>query len=93
MTKNLDYVTNVGFLSHITTILLPMILVRNQIRNMLGGVRGKITLPRIKYEFMISSNKNTSMVLYMVHWKGADFEVVFVNFMTVFVMPRVAACS
>jgi len=42
-----------------------MILVRNQIWNMLGGEKGKITLGRIKDKFRISSNKNASMVQYI----------------------------
>jgi hypothetical protein len=102
---NLDYVTNVVFLSQITTILSPMVLVRNQIRNMVNGERGKIALRRITYTFRISSNKNTSMVPYigtlggcrwyhiLVHWEGAELEHVFVKFMTVFVVRRDAACS
>jgi len=33
----------------LASLLLPMILVRNQIRNMLGGKKGKITFGRINY--------------------------------------------
>jgi len=38
--------------------MLAMIAVRNQIRNMLGGVRGKIILRRTKYKFSASSNNS-----------------------------------
>jgi len=38
-------------------ILLLMILVRNQIRNMLGGVTGKITFGRIKYNFGLGAKE------------------------------------
>jgi len=64
-------------------VVLPMILVRNQIRNVLGRETGKFTFGRIKYKFRTSSNKNTCMV---------HSEVV-VKFMTVFVARRDSACS
>ena len=38
--------------------MLPMIVVQNQIRDMLGGERGKITFRRIKYKLRPSSNNN-----------------------------------
>jgi hypothetical protein len=38
-------------------MLLPIILVRSQIRDMLGGETGKITFGRIKYKFRTSSKK------------------------------------
>ena len=38
--------------------MLAMIAVRNQIRDMLGGVRGKIMLRRTKYKFSASSNNS-----------------------------------
>jgi len=44
-----------------TVLVLPMIPVQNQIRNMLGGKTGKITFGRIKYKFRISSNNNSAM--------------------------------
>jgi hypothetical protein len=65
-------------------VVLPMILVRNQIINMLGGGTGKFTFARIKYKFRTSSNKNTSMV---------HSEVVVVKFKTVFVARKDSACS
>jgi len=37
-------------------ILFPMILVRNQIREMLSGEVGKITFGRMKYKFRTSRN-------------------------------------
>jgi len=40
--------------------VLPIILVRNQIRVTLGGEIGKITFGRIKNKFRTSSNKNSS---------------------------------
>jgi hypothetical protein len=45
--------------------LLLITLVRNQIKNILGGETGKITFGRIKYKFRTSDNKNTSMAQYI----------------------------
>jgi len=67
-----------------SNVVLPMILVRKQIRNMLGGETGKFTTGRIKYKFRTSSNKNTSMV---------HSEFVVVQFLTVFVAWSDSACS
>jgi hypothetical protein len=64
------------------SMLLPMTLVRNQIRNMLSGERGKSTFGTIKYEFRTSSKKYSKLVQYLVHWKGADCKV-FVKFINV----------
>jgi len=74
-------------------LLLPMILVRNQIRNIFGGEKDKITFGRIKYVYKLRTSRNKSTVKYniLVHWKGADSEVVFVKFMTVFFSQRDAA--
>jgi hypothetical protein len=47
-------------------MLLPMILVRDQIRYMLGGETGKITFGRIKYKYRTCINKNYS--LYTIYW-------------------------
>jgi len=66
-----------------TYVVLPVILVLNHIRNMLGGETGKFTFGRIKYIFRTSSNKNTRMV----------HSEVIVKFMTVFVARRDSACS
>jgi hypothetical protein len=62
--------------------LLPMFLVRNQIRDILGGEIGKTTFERIKYKFRTCSNKITSVYGVLVHWEGAEFKVV-LKFMTV----------
>ena len=51
---------------------------------MLGGERNNVTFGRIKYKFRTSSNKNTVRYKILVNWKGADSEVVFVNFMKMF---------
>jgi len=59
---------------------------------MLGGETGKITFGRIKYKFMTSNNKNTSMYNILVRRKGADYEVD-VKFMAVFFARRDSACS
>ena len=55
-------------------LLLSMILVRNQIRNMLGGETYKITPGRSKYKFRISRNKNNVKYNILVHGKGAHPE-------------------
>ena len=73
-------------------ILLPMILVRNQIRDILGGETGKIAFGRIKYKFRTSSRKNTDVYGVLVHCEGAEVKV-FVNFVTVFVPRRNSAYS
>jgi len=51
-----------------TSTLLPMILVRNQIRDMIVGEIGKITFRRMKYKFRTSSNKNSSLCTIHVYW-------------------------
>jgi len=64
-----------------TYILLPMILVRSQIENMLGGETCKDTRERI------------SFVCYtLVHCERVNFKVTGINFMTVFIARREAAC-
>jgi len=72
-------------------LLFPMILVRIQKRNMLGGERNNNTFGRIKYKFRTSRNKNTVKYNILVNWKVADSEVV-VNFMKMFYSQRKAAC-
>jgi len=47
------------------SIVLPMILVRNQIRNMLGGKTDKITFGRIYYKFRTSSKRIPLCVEYI----------------------------
>ena len=46
----------------------PMILVRNQIRDMFGGETGKITFGRIQYKFGTSDDKNSSLCTIHVYW-------------------------
>ena len=55
------YIVHTVYIHSVQYILLPMILVRNQIRGMLGQELGKITLGRTKYKFRISSIKNSSL--------------------------------
>jgi len=47
-------------------MLLPMILVRDQIRNMLGGETGRITFGRIKYKYRTWINNNSSLCT--IYW-------------------------
>ena len=62
-------------------IVLPLILVRSQIKNMLGGETCKDTCGRI------------SLVYYtVVHYERVNFMVTGINFMIVFIARRDAAC-
>ena len=73
--------------------LLPMILVRNQIRNTLGGEIGKITFGRIKYNLGLGAKEFRFVYCILVQWAGADFKVIGIRFMNVFIKRREAACS
>jgi Fe2+ or Zn2+ uptake regulation protein len=57
--------------------VLPMTLVRNQIKNMLGEETGKITFGRTKYKFRTSSNRISFQLVYniLVQWEGAEFRL------------------
>jgi hypothetical protein len=82
--------------------LLPMILVRDQIRDMLGGYVGKFTFGRINYKFRTSGERNTNQ--YTIYWNTGesvdlkDVVVVVVvaaaaKFMAVYVARRNSAYS
>jgi len=74
--------------------LLPMILVRNEIRDMLGGETGKFTCRKNKVKSGTSSKRISLLVQYiLVQCNGADCKVTGIKFMAVFVMRRDAACS
>jgi len=73
-------------------ILLPMILVREQIRNMLGEETGKITFGRIKYNLGLGAKEFRFVCNILVQCESADFKVVGIKFMTVFIVRRDAAC-
>jgi len=73
-------------------ILLPMILVRNQIRNMVGRETGKITFGRINYNLGLGAKEFCFVYNILVQCVGADFRVIGIKFMTVFIMRRDAAC-
>jgi hypothetical protein len=47
----------------------------------------------MKYKFRTLSRNNSSRYSILAHWEGADFEVVVVKFMTVFVARRDSAYS
>ena len=66
-----------------------MILVRNQIRDMLGGETGKIYIFKIKYKFRVSSNENSSFLYNgLVQLEDACRWGFIVKFMIVFVTRR-----
>jgi hypothetical protein len=64
-------------------VLLPVILVRNQIGDMLGGERGKFTCRKNKVTFGLSI-QYTQYTL--IQCAGADFKVTGIKFMAVFAM-------
>jgi len=71
-----------------------MILVRNQIRNVLGGETGKFTGRKNKVKFGTPNKRIPLSMQYMlVHCEGTDCKVTGFKSMTVFVMRRDAACS
>ena len=78
---------------HRSNLLLPMILVRNQIRDMLGGETGKFTFGKLSINVGLGAKRIASWYNILVHWEVADFEVVVVMFMTVYVARRNSACS
>jgi hypothetical protein len=47
-----------------------MILVRNQIRDMIGGEIGKFTVGRIKYTFRFELKEYQSVYEILVQWGG-----------------------
>jgi hypothetical protein len=63
-----------------------MILVRNQIRNMLSGETGKIILGRINYNLGLGAKEFYFVYNIFVQCAGADFKVIGMKFMTVFIM-------
>jgi len=50
-----------------------MILVRNQIRDMLGGEAGKITFGKLSINLGLRAKIIPSWYNTLVHWEGADF--------------------
>jgi hypothetical protein len=63
-------------------MLLAIILVRNQIRDMLGGETGKITFGKLCINLGRRAKRIPSRYNILVHWDEADFKIV-VKFMTV----------
>jgi len=55
-------------------LLRLMILFRNQIRDMLGGERDKITFGGIKHKFRTSRNKNTVKDNILCTFEGCGFQ-------------------
>jgi len=71
-----------------TQLLLPMILVRNQITNMLGEEISNY-IWKNSVQIWVQAKKNTS--LYTLYWynaEGADLNVTDVKVMTVFVTRK-----
>ena len=55
-----------------------MILVRNQIRDILGGETGKITFGELRKNIGVRAKRIPSWYNILVHWEGADRKVVVV---------------
>jgi hypothetical protein len=74
--------------------MLPMILVRNQIRDMFGGETDKITFRKFSINLGLRA-KRIPVCVYkiLVQWEGADSKFVGVKLMTLFVTRRHSACS
>jgi hypothetical protein len=72
--------------------VLPMILVRNQIRHMLGGETGKITFGSINYNLGLGAKEFRFVFNISVQCAGADLKVIGIEFMTVCIVRRDAAC-
>jgi len=71
--------------------LLPMILVRNQIGDMLGGEQANLHVEKIGKELGLQVKE--FRFLYNIYWYIVrDFKVTGIKFMTVFVMRKDAAC-
>ena len=68
-----------------------MILVRSQIRNMFGVETGTITFGKLSINVGLPGERIPSWYYILVHWEGAEFEVV-VNFMKVLVTRKDSAC-
>jgi len=74
-----------------TKTVLPLILVRSQIKYMLGGETGKIR-GKTKVEFRTSSKRIYFVYNILVFCEDVDFKVTCFKFMTVFITRRDAAC-
>jgi len=72
--------------------LLPLILVRSQIKNMLSGETGKKKLEKNKVKFRTSRKRISFVCSILVYCEGVDFKVTGIKFMTVFITRRDAAC-
>ena len=70
-----------------------MILLRHQIRNMLGGETGKITFERMKYNLGLGKKQFRFVYNILVQCAGVDCKVIGMKFVAVFIMRRDAACS
>jgi len=68
-----------------------MILVRSQIKNMLGGETGKVR-DKNKVKFTNSSKRIPLVYNTLVYCEGVDLKVTGIKFMTVFITWRDAAC-
>jgi hypothetical protein len=69
--------------------VLPMILVRNQIRNTFGGKTGKITFDGMWYKFGTSNNKNFALCAKL----RGSWRVVGIRVVTVLFIRRGADCK
>jgi len=72
-------------------LVLPMILVRSQIKYMLGGEKAKLR-GNNKVKFKTSSKWISLVYNTLVHCEGVDCNVTGIKFMTVFITRRDAAC-
>jgi hypothetical protein len=59
---------------------------------MLGGETGKITFGRIKYNFGLGAKEFRFVYNILVQSAVADFKIIGIKLMTVFIMLRDAAC-
>ena len=65
-----------------------MILVRKQIKSMLGGETDKITFGRIKYNLRLETKEFRFVYNILVQCAGVDFKVIGIKFMTMFISQR-----
>jgi hypothetical protein len=56
-----------------------MILVRNQIRDMLGGETGNITFGKLSINLGLRATKIPAWYDILVHWDGADLKAVLLS--------------